>query len=382
MLKTKIYIISILSFLAIACEDIEDDFTRFDTEVEITEVEEEVDTSDVETYVDPTLCWDSIIWAQHDPFLNDIFTRYEDGWTGGDATYSIEIDGSSSLWIFGDTFLGSVREDRSRPPSPLINNSIVIQSGYDDFNTFYGGTESDPKAFLVPPESDWWYWPGDGHFEDGQLQLIMFAMKRQGSGMFGFEYAAIDLATLSYPDLEVISLERKMNFEGANFGANLFFHEGYTYIYGAYKDGFEKFLHVARVEGKDLSQEWEFLTSEREWSKDVKLSAPIFSNVSEQFSIIERSGTFYLMTQNYILGSQLYLYESSSVTGPFENRQTIYCTPETSDRIITYNAFVHEQFSTEDTLLISYNTNSLNFIDIFSNADNYRPYFVKITGWK
>ncbi|GLR18727.1 DUF5005 domain-containing protein [Portibacter lacus] len=363
------------------CEDIEKDFTRHDTEyVEKDPPEEEGDTTVTNPY-DPRDCWDENTVAVHNQELNDLFTRYEDGWTGGDATYSIPINENTNLWIFGDTFLGRVNEDRSRPGGPLINNTLVIESG-DEFTTYYQGTPENPRAFLTPPEEGWWYWPGHGQMHDGNIQLIMFALRKEGDGIFGFEYAAIDLATISYPEMEVLSVERKMEFTGANFGACLLQEDGYTYIYGAYKSGFNKFLHVARVEGTDLSGEWEYFSSPGKWIIGEENSAPIFSNVSEQFSIIKREESYYLMNQNYALGRELYLYKSNSLTGPFEDRKTIYCTPETIDQIFTYNAFVHEQFSTEDTLVISYNNNSRTFVDIFRNADNYRPHFVNVSGWK
>jgi hypothetical protein len=370
----------LLLFFASACEDIEKDFTRSDSEVVDTNMEV-TDTTGTNDPIDPRDCWDENTIALHNETFNELFTRYEDGWTGGDATYSIPIDETTNLWIFGDTFLGRVNEDRSRPGSPLINNSIVLQSG-NDVKTYFGGTESKPRAFVEPPEEDWWYWPGHGQMHDGQIQLVLFAMKRAGEGMWGFDYAAIDLAVISYPEMEVVSLERKMEFKGANFGACLLQYEGYTYLYAAYKSGFSKFLHVARVEGTDLREEWEYFNSPGTWVGGVENSAPIFSNVSEQFSVIHRPEGFYLMTQNYALGNELYMYKSESLTGPFEDRKTVYCTPESNDQIFTYNAFVHEQLSTNDTLLISYNNNSRVFADLFRNADNYRPHFVNISGWK
>ncbi|GJM33874.1 MAG: DUF5005 domain-containing protein [Saprospiraceae bacterium] len=367
---------------AISSCDVDDDFTSGNFyPVDYVPPEEEVgDTTDTPVY-NPQDCWDENVFARHNTTFNNYFTRYGDGWTGGDATYSIPIDDNTNLWLFGDTFLGTVRADRSRSGSPLINNTIVLQEG-ETFTTFHGGTAAAPKAFLAPPEEDWWYWPGHGQVHNGQVQLIMFALGRTSQGgAFGFEYTAIDLATLSLPDLEIISVERKMLFDGANYGACLLQYDGFTYIYGAYKTGLNKFMHVARVPGTDLSQEWEYFAGANSWTTNVSDSKAVFSNVSEQFSVIHRPNGFYLMTQNYFLGKELYLYSGPTPIGPFENRQTLFCTPETNDRIFTYNAFVHEQFSTENNLFISYNNNSHFFVDLFSNADNYRPHFVNVEGW-
>jgi hypothetical protein len=328
-------------------------------------------------------CWDNNVLVSRNTTYNGYFTRYGNGWTGSDATYSIPLDSQTNLWLFGDTFLGTVNPDRSRPVSAFIRNSVVLQVG-DEFTTFHDGTESSPEAFLSPLESDWWYWPGHGQINNGQLQIVMFAFGATGEpGMFGFEYKAIDLITLSLPGLEEVSRQRKMLFQGTNYGATLLKDGGYTYIYGSHKgdSGFEKTLHIARIPGTDLTQEWEFYTGDGSWSTQVSESKSVFSSVSDQFSIIHRPKGYYLMTQNIFLGPQLYLYSGASPTGPFENELTIYCTPETGGDIITYNAFVHEQLSTEDNLFISYNNNSLNFQDLFDDADNYRPHFVNVKGW-
>mgnify|MGYP003629939053 FL=1 len=327
-------------------------------------------------------CWDAHIEAIPNMYFDSLFTRYKNGWTGGDATYSIVLNDSTNIWIFGDTFLGEVDENRSRNSTEiLINNTFVLQTK-NTFKTLHGGTLEKPEAFLKPPEPNWWYWPGHGQIHNNTLQIMMFALGKPDEDIgIGFEYKAVDLITLSLPDFKVISTERRMPFQGINYGAFLLFENGYTYIYGAKREATAKYLHVARVKGNDISQPWEYLSKENIWAETFVNSKPLFESVAEQFSILKRNDDFYLMTQNYDLDPELFIYNGKSPLGPFKTKQTLYCTPETNGDIITYNAFVHEQFSTKNNLLISYNINSLKFEDIFSDADNYRPRFVNVTGW-
>ena len=99
--------------------------------------------------------------AVPDVAFNQLFTRFGNGWTGGDGTLSMGLPDGRTLWLFGDTFLGHVRTDNSRPlDSPLIRNCLVIQDG-EKFVSRHGGTIRDPVAFLVPEDPDTWYWPGD-----------------------------------------------------------------------------------------------------------------------------------------------------------------------------------------------------------------------------
>lgn len=336
---------------------------------------------DPEIKTNPPKCWDDQIEAEINTTYNNYFTRYGAGWTGGDATYSIPIDATRNLWIFGDTFLGTVNSNRSRPATGLINNSFVIQNG-ENFTTHYAGSAASPEALLRPAENGWWYWPAHGQMHNGHIQVLMFAMKPLGtSGAWNFQYAAIDLVTLSLPNLEVVSQERIMEYDKINYGACILNDVNYTYIYGSKNTGSAKYLNIARVSGTDLSGTWEFYVGNNTWDTDATKAATQNISVSDQFSVIKKRGSYYLMTQTGYLGKELYLYKSNSPVDTFTARQTIYCTPETGGNIFTYNAFVHDQFSDDDELLISYNNNSSDFNDLFTNADNYRPHFINVTGW-
>jgi len=54
--------------------------------------------------------------AVPDEAFGQLFVRFGDGWTGGDGTSSVPLPDGRTLWMFGDTFLGQVNPDRSRPP--------------------------------------------------------------------------------------------------------------------------------------------------------------------------------------------------------------------------------------------------------------------------
>ncbi|MEE4608513.1 MAG: DUF5005 domain-containing protein, partial [Desulfobacteraceae bacterium] len=53
--------------------------------------------------------------AAPDPFFNRLFARTGGGWTGGDGTLSVPLGDGRTLWLFGDSFLGKVNPDGSRP---------------------------------------------------------------------------------------------------------------------------------------------------------------------------------------------------------------------------------------------------------------------------
>jgi len=326
-------------------------------------------------------CWDQQVDAYLDCHHDSLFSRYGGGWTGADATYSIKLSNGQTAWLFGDTFLGTVNPDGSRPGGiPFLNNTIVLTRGAS-FNTLYGGTEEQPTAFVVPPEPDDWYWPHDPTIHDGKMQLLLAHMGRSGSGgMWDFHLKSVDLAIISLPDFTIESLEVRVVSDEIYWGAAIMEDDEYTYIYGIEDDNLNKFVHVARVAGGDLRLPWEYYNG-TDW-EDQPTGYTIKDATSNQFSVFKNGGKYYLMTQAIIFGSELYLIESDSPVGPWENRKTLYCTPESGGNIFTYNAFVHPEQSKGDDLFISYNVNSFEFGDVFTDVNNYRPRFVRVQNWK
>ena len=165
-----------------------------------------------------------------------------------------------------------------------------------------------------------------------------------------------------------------------SYGADVLVDDDYVYVYGVVSAGLNKFAYVARTNSR-LEFPWEFHTGDG-WSLDETQIKPMFNDVSEQFSVFKDNGKYYMLTQHHIFGNEIYLYSSDTPVGPWENKTIVYCTPETEGDIFTYNAFVHPQFTEDGALLISYNINSFNFSDLAKSADNYRPYFARISGWK
>ena len=356
-----------------ACKDESDDFTSGNFYPIDPNTGSPVDT----TIPVGQVCWEAPLSVSKAADFNQLFTRYGGGWTGGDATYSVPLPDGRTLWLFGDSFMGTVKPDRSRPPGGFQRNAFVVQDG-DELTTLTGAA----SAFMAPAESGWWYWPGHGSAHGDTLQVVMFGFKSTGGGAWDFAYASVDVATFHLPDFTLLSLERKVTDPTVNYGACLLEDGGYTYLYGAEKVGLSKFLHVARVKGHDLNGSWEYFNG-TDWTSDPAAGARVFANVSEQFSVFRHNNHFYLLTQHHILGGEIYLYDADNPAIGFEHKRTVYCTPQSQvSNLFTYNAFAHTQFLDNGELLVSYNVNSSVFTDLFNNADNYRPFFVRIKGWE
>ncbi len=371
----------LLTFLVLtgyfsACKDESDDFTSGNFyPIDPTPIDTVI--TPVDTMIHPVdMCWELPISVTKAVDFNQLFTRYS-GWTGGDATYSIPLPDGRIMWLFGDSFIGTVKPDRSRTGGLFLRNAVMIQDG-NQMTTLSGGV----SAFLEPSNPGWWYWPGHGLAHGDTLQVIFFGFKSTGGGAWDFAYASVDVATFHLPDLTLISIERKVTDPPTNYGACVLEDGGYTYLYGSEKVGLSKFMHVARVQGRDLNGTWEYFTG-TDWTTDPAASARVFAHVSDQFSVFKKDSRYYLLTQHHILGGEINIYDSDNPAIGFDDKKLVYCTPQSNaGNLFTYNAFAHTEFSGSDGLLVSYNVNSFVFGDLFQNADNYRPYFVRIKGWE
>jgi hypothetical protein len=315
-----------------------------------------------------------------DTAFNALFTRYRDGWTGGDGTYSILLPDTRTLWMFGDTFLGRVNPDRSRPRhTPLINNSFVIQDN-SSMVTLHGGTKDVPAALIAPPERSYWYWPADGTLENKKLRVFLRKFKRIGPGLWDWIWMGTDVGSFGLPDVKLQSLKPSVSDNKVLYGSAILEDDAHTFIYGTEDLKRNKYAHIARTVPNQLLGRWEFFTG-KGWSQDPKSSVRILEGVANQFSVL-KVGNFYClitMDNREPFGSSILAYLSYSPCGPWSKPVLLYTTPEANGDIVTYNAFAHPQFAEQRKLLISYNINHIKrFKAVFDNADLYRPKFIRV----
>jgi len=325
-------------------------------------------------------------------FVDSVFTRkflpQSEGFSGGDGTYSVVLPDGRTVWIFGDTFLGNVTPDNKRiRTSPLyIRNSFVIAEG-DSLHTFHQGEPHEFKSMMIPPEVtegklgytelEFWYWPGDAFLENGNLNV--FASKffqTDSEDMWGFEFRGTDLVELSLPDLKTLRIDNFPDLDSIHYGHAVLEAKDYTYIYGL-KRGFP---YVARAVKGRVRDAWQFYNGQQ-WKEDSAEAVPMveFSG-SEQFSVFEWKGVYVMIMQKGGLSREIYSFTAKTPYGPWSNQQMIYETPISDNcrDCFTYNALAHPQYTEDDLLLISYNTNSMTLQDHYEDALIYRPRFIRV----
>ena len=370
-------------------------------------------TSTAQTSTTQTVCpgvnAPSVSTAAPDTTLDTIFDNYadygtgEDHWTGADSTFSAALPGNRELWVFSDTFLGTITPQDTRSPvigdggtTPFINNSFVEQRGVR-LTTIHGGTAANPAALMPPPDSTHWYWAGDAIADGGMLEAIDQEYELTGSAAFDFAWDRNVLALYSVGHLSrPYAVVQLPSADGIAWGSFIARDGRYTYIYGVEDLGANKYMHVARVLGADLRGPWQYYTADGTWSPDESASARIAEpaaadgsvHVDNEYSVTRDGRLYVLVTQNseQAFSAKIDVLFSCSPTGPFVDRTAVYDTPETGPYgsygdadVYTYNAHAHPEVSAPGHLVISYNVNSLVNTDLYANASIYRPRFVELT---
>ncbi len=314
------------------------------------------------------------------PFFTNLFDVSGGGWTGGDGAYSIPLPDGRILWTFGDSFLGTVNPDYSRPGTPMINNSFVIQDG-DQLTTLHGGTPANPSAYVIPfGDPSHYYWPGDGTVIGNKLYMFMLRIRSTGTGgPFGFEHIGTDMAVFSLPDIQLINQYEIARTKQVLMGVSIYEEGEYIYTYGT-RSTFGKNCLAARLSIYNPSaiEYWNGTNWGSEFVIDAYLKRGNGENlfVSNMFSVFKRENNYHLLTQEDFLGSRIYLYTGPSPIGPWSNKIEVYDTPESGSVMWTYNASCHPHITHPTKgMLVTYSTNAQNFFDLFNDVRNYRPRF-------
>jgi len=351
--------------------------------------------------------------AESAPQWNDLFNR-SSGWTGADGIYSIPLSGkeypgqaaeSKTLLLFSDTFIGEVDETGKRSNASLVNNTYAIMEGsqpQQENIDFFWKTDNGEAATLFVPDTPTsiannWYWLMDGVAVGDSIHV--FALRLKPGGGFGFELDGVNLLSFTLDNEQEIRSYRQVDtplfYKNDRAGYEIVLGQavmpmtyvtgnpstdGYIYIYGPKNFPGKKDLVAARVLPEYISDfsMYEYWDGQ-DWSSDVLNLASITSFISQEFSVSPLDDGSFLAT--FMLNNQVAVRKGQSPVGPFNIFQTIWDCPEVLEDsdIFVYNAKAHPHLSNPGELLISYNVNTFDFWDHFSNAGIYRPRFVTLS---
>jgi hypothetical protein len=337
--------------------------------------------------------------AKPAPELDALFQN-RDGWIGGDGVYSVALSPAKTLWLFSDTFVGSVR-DGKRTGVTMVNNTVGIQTGRgaDARVTFAVGKSANgkPAAVVVPADGLGWFWLNAGAVADGKLFVFLARIeKTAGKGAFAFKQVGQEFAVVANPDDDPAAWRVKQQplhctdvspKRTVLFGCATMRVGDDLYVYGLDEEGAgvarKKHMIVARVPAKSVDDQsaWRFFR-DGEWQTDFRACTRLADGIANEYSVsyLPERKCFVAVYSESNLSPRILARTADAPQGPWSNPVVLYECPEAGwdKRIFCYAAKAHPTLAGENELVVSYVANSHDFAHTLKDDRLYWPRFVRV----
>jgi Domain of unknown function (DUF4185) len=334
-----------------------------------------------------------------DPSQNKLFESTS-GWIGGDGFQSLRLDSNRILWLFSDTWIGRVENNR-RVDATIVNNTLAIQFGIGESATSMFSVRYDqdkrPTAYVVPEDGVGWFWMQSGIQVEDKLYWFLTKVDRsEGTGVFAFRIVGQSLGVVSGLDrdpLEWTLTQTKIpmsQFDSKReiaWGSGMLEVGEYLYIYGSDEDIYPKFrdrhLIVARVLKQQIANfsRWEFFDGEQ-WTSDSLKAKRIVPKMASDCSVmfLPKHNCYLLTYTEGGLSSRIMARTAEHPWGPWSDAVVAYESPEmkSDSRLFCYNGKAQPLLATEDEIVVSYVVNSFELSQIAEESGLYVPRFVRL----
>jgi Domain of unknown function (DUF4185) len=333
-----------------------------------------------------------------DPELPDF--KYADGWLGADGAYSVPLATERTVWLFGDTFVGTNGAKSRNEVKTMIRNSVGISHCVPKrpctLEYFWQRPASAlPRSFFDSGKEEIWYWPLDGFAKDHALYVSLLVVRNKPgatpSDAFGFEIAGTKLATVENirksPDqwhITMRDLTDSRLWPGVSLVPEPKYVMWYTQVSTGEGKGYMAVMRVPQDKMANPSGNWEYLRKDNQWAQG--LAGEDALRVIDQ-PISEMSVRYHPSIKKWVAVStgpefpspRAVARTADTPVGPWSAPQTIYEFPEMKREnpgydkdIFCYAVKEHTEF-TSSKIALTYACNSLVLAKTIANMDIYRP---------
>jgi hypothetical protein len=339
--------------------------------------------------------------AEPMPAWEDAFRHADDRWRGADGSYSVPLSASSTLWLFGDTWITPAGAE-GREAGRVIRNSLAIQAvetGKPGEIEFFWEEEADgPRAPFVPPQGPGWLWPLSGE-RVGDSLYVFFGQFVGNDSRLGFEASGSWLFRIDNPEEDPEGWNMRPSrvpfFEHTRkgdqfFGVACMETGGFLYVYGVREDWTRgvtgRSVLVARTPLESLEEAdfstWRFFSGDV-WSEDWRRSGALFDGAATEMSVsFLPGGNRFLAVYSYCgLSEEILARLSRRPEGPWGKPVILYRCPETtwSENYFCYAGKAHPELAQGgDEVVITYAVNSWELEDHLKDLRIYWPRFVRM----
>ncbi|MFN8156670.1 MAG: DUF5005 domain-containing protein [Candidatus Nanopelagicales bacterium] len=314
-----------------------------------------------------------------------LFDGLRGGWSGGDGAASVRLPDGRLLWLFGDTFTGSVRADgRRSTDTTIVRNSMVVT------DRACATVVAPGREALANGADGSWLWPTAGAVTAGgepseQAVVTVFAQRlvRDSHDAFGFRRSGTAVVTVTVPwrGLPVVGVPVDLPTSDVLWGAALVREGATTWVYGTRPVGealvFGRDLLLARSPTTSLQDPatWTYRTADG-WSARRTDAAVVRSGrqgVSTVPSAAVVSGAYVVVTkaQEFLDPTVLEL-RAPHPWGPWT--ETPLLTAATSTSVLRYSPAVVAGATRAHAIVVVSRT-SLSLDALMSDAEVARPTF-------
>jgi Domain of unknown function (DUF5005) len=339
--------------------------------------------------------------ATIDSTFDSFFQQNGPGWTGGDGSYSLLLPDGTNLWMWSDSYIGTVNPTTRLRSNYLFtaHNSLTIQNQTAGTLTTVGYPPQTTSYFVPTKKADW-FWIGDGlvvETSPGAYEIKIMLLEWTGA----FKLVGNSVATLSWPSLAIQSITPvALPNTSIEWGARILQVGSTFYIYGLKDPGTDtKTPYLAKTTSVNyLTQpsKWQYWNAtQNKWMAGQANATALtgVTSITPEYSVDQMTsanGTFYLMTgmnplnPPYPLWDAVTTWYSCSPQGPWTNQTTVYTTPEAGANgckvgtLVTYNPKAHPEFTDSDGILLTYNVNANDSSDLVC-ANDYMPRFLRLS---
>ena len=342
----------------------------------------------------------AVVKAEPVPELDAKFQR-TDGWVGGDGAFSVQMSDRRALWLFSDTWVGSIREGKRRGVV-MVNNTVGVQegNGKDTKLTFSiaRNEEGKPKALFAPEDGRGWFWLYAGIKAGDKLHVFLPRFqKSQEPGAFGFRAVDLWLGTVGNPgetpaawkvSYAKVPFAELTAVRKRSFGSALLRVEDDIYVYGYDEKPGKPFpsrkLLIARVPSDKLTDftAWHYL-ADGMWKNSATNAMGLVDGLATEFSVsyLPDLKQYALVYTENGLSDRILGRFSAAPEGPWSEPVLLYKCPEMKQNknVFTYAAKAHPHLASGNELIVSYVANAFDLGPVIDNAELYWPRFVRVT---
>lgn len=201
-------------------------------------------------------------------------------WVTADGEVPVTLPDGRVLWLFGDTFVGTVGPEGSIPAGEgLIRNSFVVQDGRC-FTPLMGGTAHNRQSLIPEPAPNEWYWPAAGVVNGSTLDVFLWHLQTGTGGPPALDFTPIDMrvATFSLPSLQLLGVQALPFPTDADhpYGATALVTGGNLYLYGeAHRNTYVATAPLAQMGSSAAWSFWGGSSSSPTWQSDPAQAQPV-----------------------------------------------------------------------------------------------------------